>query len=181
MYFIPVLTFLVLQIDKEGQTGEERRDVADSLVGDDLGSFTGFTGAGRPAQFTETKSQEGSRYLYSWQCSIVFIFDIFCLDDVSTQDPGLVSYVNASDEGGELQVCFLYFICELNPEGIYHWTYLLSKKGQYAQVLADVDDHDQLNLFCYGVRQTQRPISALKKPFCRQWSPRCRSSGPRPR
>jgi len=54
-------------------------------------------------------------------------------DDSITQEPGLVTFVNASDVGG-----------------LYHWTYLLSKKGQFARVSADVHDNDQLHLFCYG-------------------------------
>ena len=66
--------------------------------------------------------------------STISIFDIFCSDDSITQEPGLVTFVNASDVGG-----------------LYHWTYLLSKKGQFARVSADVHDNDQLHLFCYGV------------------------------
>ena len=33
--------------------------------------------------------------------------------------------------------------------GIHHWTYLLSKKGQYSKVEADVHGNDQLHVFCY--------------------------------
>jgi len=47
-------------------------------------------------------------------------------------EPGLVNYTGVSDEGG-----------------IHHWTYLLSKKGDYSRVTADPDGHDQLHLFCY--------------------------------
>ena len=43
----------------------------------------------------------------------------------------------------------LILLLRIMSAGIHHWTYLLSKKGQYARVAADVHGNDQLHVFCY--------------------------------
>ena len=103
-----VLNQLVLQNYKEeqGRRGEMLRIAWLMTI---LAASRASQGQGDQlkVQKPNLKKAPGTYLLFSpvlcKEASTVFIFDILCLDDAITQEPGLVSFVNASDEGGKLR------------------------------------------------------------------------------